>query len=124
MVTESNRQIVRKKGVWLKRLTRISSWGLFTSVAVLVLSGWGITQTGVIYNITFGFVDRRLADAIHRASILPMVFFFLTHVFINISLSLSRKRSITRKIVNSALIVIGVMALGLVIYMEYFRLGG
>jgi len=124
MATESSGQIVRKPGVWLKRLARISSWGLFASVAVLVLSGWGITQTSVIYNITFGLIDRRLADAIHRASILPLAFFFLTHVFINISRSPVFKRAVTRKIVNGALIAAGVMVLGLVIYMEYFRPGG
>jgi hypothetical protein len=110
--------------VWLKRLARISSWGLFAGVIVLVSSGWGITQTGVIYKFTFGLVDRRLADEIHRASVLPVAFFFLLHVFINISLSLASKRSITRKIVNCGLIAIGAAVLGLVIYMEYFRLGG
>ena len=125
MAIEGRKRIVGKTGVsWLKKLTRISSWGLFASVLVLVLSGWGITQTGVIYNITFGLVDRRLANEIHRASVLPMAFFFLSHVFINISLSPVFKRPVTRKIVNVALIAIGVMVLGLVIYMEYFRLGG
>jgi thiosulfate reductase cytochrome b subunit len=124
MAIEGNKPVGQNTRVWLKRLARISSWGLFASVAVLVISGWGITQTGIIYNITFGLVDRRLADAIHRASILPMVFFFLTHVFINIILLRTFKRSITRRIVTGALIAIGVIVLGLVIYMEYFRLGG
>jgi hypothetical protein len=124
MGKENGAPVVRKSGVWLKRLARISSWALFASVFVLVLSGWGITQTGVIHNITFGLIDRRLANEIHRAAILPMVFFFLSHVFINISLSLAGKRSYIKQAVNWVLVAIGICAVGLVIYMEYFRLGG
>jgi hypothetical protein len=77
--------------VLLKILTRSSAWALFACVIILVFSGWGITQTGVIYDITGGLIDRRLADAIHRAANVPVVFFFLAHVFINISLAALRK---------------------------------
>lgn len=41
-----------------------SAWALLVIVIVLVVSGWGITQTGIIYRLTGGLVDRRLADAI------------------------------------------------------------
>jgi len=75
----------------LKKISRICAWGLLVGVVVLVLSGWGITQTEVIYSATFGQVDRRLANAIHRAINGPLTVFFIAHVLINIKLNLHPK---------------------------------
>jgi cytochrome b subunit of formate dehydrogenase len=109
---------------WLKRIARASAWALLVGVVVLVLSGWGITQTGVIYNITFGLIDRRLADSIHRATNVPLVLFLLLHVLINIRLAITIRRPFMAWLTNGVLIVIGGCILGIVVYMEYFRLGG
>jgi len=110
--------------IQLRRVARISAWRLFITVVVLVVSGWGITQTGVIYNVTFGLIDRRLADAIHRATILPLAIFFLLHVLINVKLVITSKHSFLKWLGNIALIIIGAGILGVVVFMEYFRLGG
>ncbi|MHB8104532.1 MAG: hypothetical protein ACYDG5_03220 [Dehalococcoidales bacterium] len=110
--------------LWLKRISSISAWLLLVSVVVLVLSGWGITQTDVIYKISFGLIDRRLADAIHRAAILPLAFFFLAHVLTNIKLKVTSRRAFIIWLTNGTLIAIGGLIMALVIYMEYFRLGG
>jgi hypothetical protein len=124
MAIEANAKEKRKARFWLKKIAGISSWLLLVSVAVLVVSGWGITQTGVIYRITGGLIDRRLANEIHRASILPLAFFFLAHVLINISLGIKGKRPYLKQILNWVLPAMGAAILALVIYMEYFRLGG
>jgi thiosulfate reductase cytochrome b subunit len=106
--------------VWLKRISNISAWLLLASVALLVISGWGITQTEVIYKLSFGLIDRRLADAIHRASVLPLAFFFLLHVLINIRLKITSRRKPVVWVANGALIAIGLCIMALVVYMEYF----
>jgi thiosulfate reductase cytochrome b subunit len=124
MVLERNNASAKTAGIWLKRIARISSWLLLVCVVILVVSGWGVTQTGVIHKITFGLVDRRVADAIHRATVFPLAFFFLLHVFINIRLSLKSRRNYVKQIVTWALLVFGALILGIVVYMEYFRLGG
>jgi cytochrome b subunit of formate dehydrogenase len=110
--------------MWLKRISRISAWALLASVVVLVLSGWGITQTEVIYKLSFGLIDRRLADAIHRASILPLTFFFLLHILINIRLKITSRRPFIRWLSDGFLITIGVGIMAAAIYMEYFARGG
>ena len=92
MVIESSAPGVRNGSVWLKRLARTSAWVLLVCVVVLTVSGWGITQTGIIYKMTFGLIDRRLANAIHRATVLPLAFFFLLHALINIRLTITSKR--------------------------------
>ena len=109
---------------WLKYLSRLSAWLLLAAVVILGISGWGITQTGVIYKLTFGLIDRRLADAIHRATNLPLAVFFLLHVLINIRLAIKIRRRSVAWLVNGALIVVGGCIIGVVVYMEYFRLGG
>jgi cytochrome b subunit of formate dehydrogenase len=109
---------------WLKRVSRASAWVLLAGVAVLVFSGWGITQTGAIYNSTFGAVDRKMADAIHRAANFPLALFFLVHVLINLKLNLSCNHPSRAWLTNGILIVVGMVLVGIVAYMEYFRGGG
>ncbi len=86
MTIENNALEVNKANLWLKKMARASAWVLLVGIIVLIVSGWGITQTGIIHSLTGGLVDRRLADAIHRAANVPLAFFFLSHVLINIKL--------------------------------------
>ncbi len=124
MTIESGALKARNPGIRLKRLARVSAWALFASVIVQGISGWGITQTGIVYKITFGLIDRRVANAIHRASVLPLTFFFLLHVLVNISLTITGKRPRAARLINWILAAIGACVLGVVAYMQYFRLGG
>jgi len=116
--------VAGKTDVLLKRIARASAWALLAAVIVVVLSGWGITQTGIIYRLTFGLIDRGLADSIHRATNVPMALFFLSHVFINIKLMISRRRPSRGLLASSILGVIGAALLAITIYLEYFHSGG
>ena len=107
-----------------RKIARISAYALLAGTAVLILSGWGISQTGIIYRISFGLIDRRAANAIHRAANAPVAFFFLLHVLINLRYALKRKIHIPAWIIDGLLILLGLCLMGIVIYMEYFRLGG
>ena len=102
----------------LKSISFISAWLLLTAAVLLVLSGWGITRTEIIYKITFGLVDRRLANYIHRATNIPLVIFFISHVLINARLSLFCKIPHRIRIVDGILIFAGVLVTVLVLYME------
>jgi hypothetical protein len=104
----------------LRRLGRLSAWLLLVAVIVLVVTGWGITHTGIIYNLTFGLIDRRLADSIHRAANLPLAFFFLSHVLINIDLALRKRAGRRPWLLHLILLMIGLALLGVVIYIEYW----
>jgi cytochrome b subunit of formate dehydrogenase len=113
-----------KSNLWLKNVARASAWVLLVGIIILLVSGWGITQTGIIYRLTGGLVDRRLADAIHRATIAPLTFLFLLHVMLNIRLKVSPKNTLKVWLTNAILMVIGAGLMAITIYMEYFRLGG
>jgi hypothetical protein len=116
--------VAAKTDVLLKRIARASAWALLAAVVVAVVSGWGITQTGIIYRLTFGLINRGLADAIHRATNVPLALFFLSHVFINIKLMISQRNRARGLLTSILLGVVGGGILAIVIYMEYFRLGG
>jgi hypothetical protein len=109
---------------WWKKAARASAWFLLAGIVVLIVSGWGITQTGVIYRLSGGLIDRRLADEIHRAANVPVAFFFLSHVFINIGLMINRKKPSVAWWTAAALMVIGVGLMVIMVYMEYIRKGG
>jgi intracellular septation protein A len=116
--------VAAKRDVYLKRVAEASGWALLVTILIAVVSGWGVTQTGIIYRLTFGLIDRGLADAIHRAANVPLAIFFLSHVFINIKLKISQRSPSKGWLTNSVLGVIGAGLLAIMIYMECFRLGG
>jgi thiosulfate reductase cytochrome b subunit len=110
-----------KQSMRLKKISRLCAWGLLAGVVVLVLSGWGITQTEVIYHATFGLVDRRLANSIHRAVNAPLAVFFFAHVLINLRLNLHPKTAGKNLLIDIILMGVGVLLLAGVVYMEYLR---
>jgi hypothetical protein len=113
-----------RKDIHLKRIAKASAWALLVTIAVAVVSGWGITQTGIVYRLTFGLIDRGLANAIHRLVNVPIALFFLSHVFVNIRLIISKKNPTRGRLASSVLGVIGAGLLAITIYMQYVRPGG
>ena len=104
---------------YLRRISRLSAWALLVVVIVLVVSGWGITHTEIIYKTSFGLIDRGVANSIHRAIQITAAIFLLTHVLINIKLGLLPRFKKTW-LTNGILVVVGIGLLILTIYMEYF----
>jgi cytochrome b subunit of formate dehydrogenase len=104
----------------LKFLSRICAWLLLVTAVILVFSGWGITRTEIIYKVTFGLIDRRLANYIHRFTNIPLAIFFLGHLFINIRLLIYRKIPQKIRIIDGILIFIGLLFTLTVIYMEFW----
>jgi hypothetical protein len=120
MVTENNIAAVPMSIRRLKYLSRISAWILLAMAVILVFSGWGITRTEIIYKVTLGLVDRRLANYIHRFATIPMSVFFISHVLINARLSLYRSMPQRIRIIDGILILIGSVVTALVLYMEFW----
>ena len=104
----------------LKVLSRISAWMLLATGVTLVFSGWGITRTEIIYKVTFGLIDRRLANYIHRFTNIPLAVFFLGHLFINIRLLIYRKIPQRIRVIDGVLIFAGLLFTFIVIYMEFW----
>jgi cytochrome b subunit of formate dehydrogenase len=108
----------------LRKVARASAIAILVGIVVIVITGWGITQTGVIYNLTHGLIDRGIANAIHRGANAPLAFFFLLHVLINVKIVVSQHHPSRAWLTNSLLIALGAGLMAAMVYMEYFRLGG
>ena len=109
-----------KANKYLRRISRLSAWALLVGIIVLIISGWGITQTEIIYKTSLGLIDRGVANSIHRAVHIPIAVFFLAHVLINVKFSLSPRSQKKAWLTNSILIAVGAGLLILAVYMEYF----
>jgi len=109
-----------KANAYLKRVARVSAWLLMVGIIVLLISGWGITRTEVIYKVSFGLIDRGAADSIHRAIQVPVAVFFITHVLTNVRLRLPSRRLRKTWLFDGILVTIGACLLGGVVYMEYY----
>ena len=112
--------VVPKANVYLKRIARACAWLLLITLIILLVSGWGITRTGIIYKASLHLIDRGAADSIHRAIQVPAALFFVSHVLLNVRLNLPSRYLRKVWIFNSVLAVIGVGVVGGVVYMEYF----
>ena len=122
-MSQETRSVVpdaRKTDLYLRRIARASAWLLLITIIVLLISGWGITRTEIIYKASLGLIDRGEADSIHRAIQVPAVMFFTMHVLVNVRLNLPSRCVRKAWLFNSLLVAIGVCVVGGVVYMEYF----
>jgi uncharacterized membrane protein YgdD (TMEM256/DUF423 family) len=104
----------------LRLIARISAWLLLAGIIVLLVSGWGITHTEIIYKASFHLIDRGLANRIHHDVQIPMAAILITHVFANLRLNLRSRSKKKSWLFNSVLIVLGVCFLVGVVYMERY----
>jgi cytochrome b subunit of formate dehydrogenase len=110
----------RKTDVYLKRIAQASAWLLLVSLIVLLISGWGITRTEIIYKASLHLIDRGTANSIHRTVQVPTAFFFVLHLLINVRLKLPSRWLQKAWLFNSMLVALGVALLSGVVYMEYY----
>jgi len=111
---------VRKGDLYLRRIARASAWLLLVTIIILLISGWGITRTEIIYKASLGLIDRGEADSIHRAIQVPAAVFLTTHVLLNVRLNLPSRCARKAWLFNGLLVAIGVCVVGGVVFMEYF----
>ncbi|MBN1188570.1 MAG: hypothetical protein JXA46_02345 [Dehalococcoidales bacterium] len=121
---EKHKKEAYKPDPWLRWLARSSAWILAINLLVLVVSGWGITKSGVIYDLSLGLIDRRLANTIHTHAGLPLAVFFLLHATVSLKISLTRSHPDRAHLINGILIVISLGLLSVAVYMQSFSQGG
>ena len=118
--TQSVVPAARKADLYLRRIARASAWLMLITIIVLLVSGWGITRTEIIYKASRGLIDRGTADSIHHAIQVPAAVFFTTHLLINVRLNLPSRSARKAWLFTIVLAIIGVCVVGGIVYMEYF----
>lgn len=74
-------------------LTEASSIVLLALTLIYIVSGYGLIKTSIVRKITFGLINRHIAELIHTDLILRVLFsiFLIIHCLSGITLMLHRR---------------------------------
>ena len=60
------------------------NYALFVATFLMILTGLGITEPGIITIITFGFLDKLVAYRLHIILWGPFTILFILHIALNL----------------------------------------
>jgi hypothetical protein len=103
----------------LKKLAQVSAWALLALVLLTAIAGYGITNTSLIYRLSFELIDRGAANSLHRWSQPVLAAVVLTHILTNIRLRLPRAFLDKILLTDSLLVIIGLTVMGIVLYLAF-----
>ena len=107
---------VRGYSYYLIKVSRFCAWALVLLILLYVLSGFGMTRSGLIYKATGGLMDRGAALKIHTLLVIPMILAFLLHTLISIRFTMIRWNVKNKVVLNYGFIGLGAVLLGLTLY--------
>lgn len=73
-------------------LRKIVRWLLFLVSGLLILSGYGITQSQTVSKLTLGFLDKAQAFQLHIFLAVPFIILLLLHIVL--SSKILRRRAV------------------------------
>ncbi|MBW2971447.1 hypothetical protein KY359_00275 [Candidatus Woesearchaeota archaeon] len=82
---------------FVRKLGRFCAWAIIVLMFIYFISGWGMTKSSMIYNLTGGLLDRGASARLHNYLILPMAFAFLCHTLVAIRFAMIRWNIQTEK---------------------------
>lgn len=103
----------------LKKLARASAWALLVLLVLTAVAGFGITNTPLVYKLTFGLVDRVAANVLHRWSQSALTAVILIHVLTNIRLHLPRVFRTRIWLADGLLVAAGLLVITGVLYLLF-----
>jgi thiosulfate reductase cytochrome b subunit len=92
---------------YLMKLNRAIVWVLLVLMILLLLTGYGLAKPNLIYALTGGLIDWRLASSLHSLLDIYLVFFLVLHVIIEIKFTLMRWGFKKQKLLNLLMIMLG-----------------
>ena len=106
---------------YLAKLNRLLVWPTLVLFIVYVLSGYGITNSRLISELTGGVMTHSLSLSIHTTIAMPVLFLLSIHVLIGLRLGLRRLGIQDGRLLNIFLILLGVLSTTLLILMQFLR---
>ena len=64
-----------------KSIRRWTAYLALITVALFIITGYGITQYQIVEKITFGLLTKSLSFKMHMWLIIPFIAFMLTHLY-------------------------------------------
>lgn len=103
----------------LKRFNRLLVWPTLVLFIVLAISGYGITNPGLVAELTGGVFTRSLSLYLHTTLVLPSMTLLMIHILIAIKSALTRWGMKERNLLNAFLILLGAFTVALLVLMQY-----
>lgn len=115
------KMVKRRIGFYLAKLNRLLVWPTLVLFIVYVFSGYGITNSRLVGELTSGVLTHSLSLSIHTTIATPVLFLLSIHVLIGLRSGLIRQGVQDGRLLNVFLILLGVLSTTLMILMQFLR---
>ena len=101
----------RTLNYYVMKINRIVVWVLLALMIIYIITGYGLTKPNLIYLLTGGIIDYRVAIFLHNTLDVPLFIFLFVHVVIEIKFSLMRWGFKNQKLLNLLMAMLGLFFL-------------
>jgi thiosulfate reductase cytochrome b subunit len=114
------RQMERTSDHYLKKLNRLLVWPTLVLFVIFVISGYGITNPGLVSELTGGVLTRAVSLKLHLDLAFPILMLLTIHVLIGAKSALARWGVKEGMLLNVFLLLVGIFTMTLFALMQYF----
>ena len=104
----------------LKKLNRLLVWPTLVLSVIFAISGYGITNPGLVTELTGGVLTRAVSLKLHLVLAFPVLMLLTIHVLIGAKSALTRWGVKEGTLLNVFLLLIGIFTMTLLALMQYF----
>jgi len=105
-----------------KKLNRLLVWPTLVLSVIFVVSGYGITNPGLVTELTGGVLTRAVSLKLHLVLAFPILMLLTIHVLIGAKSALTRWGVKEGILLNVFLLLAGIFTMDLLALMQYFIL--
>jgi len=109
----------------LQRFNRLLVWPTLVLFILLAISGYGISNPGLISELTGGlFSHQKSLLQLHETLVLPTLTLLMVHVLIGMRSALTRWGIREGRLLDAFLVLLGAFVLALMVFMQYYVIPG
>lgn len=103
----------------LRKFNRLLVWPTLVLFIILAISGYGITNSATISELTGGLFTHTLSLYLHTTLVLPTLTLLMIHVLIAIRSTLTRWGVREGRLLDAFLILLGAFTVTSIVLMQY-----
>jgi hypothetical protein len=113
------KRMVEPRKNYLQRFNRLLAVPTLVLFILLAISGYGITNSDTVRELTGGVVTKGLSLYLHQNLVLPALTLLTIHILIAIRSTLTRWGVKEGAVLNAFLILLGAFTVALIVLMQY-----
>ena len=108
----------------LQRFNHLLVWPTLVLFILLAISGYGISNPGLINEFTGGLFKHLSLLQLHETLVLPTLTLLMVHVLIGMRSALTRWGIREGRLLDAFLVLLGAFVLALMVFMQYYVIPG